>query len=109
MFMSAQGVLILNGSNLYMGLAGYTIFMFSSYLPDRDKVSMKNYRYVTFYLMGPQKLRKNIRRRIPDGVLRKICEKYPDGIYVGFKEGKVVGKSMTCWAVKEHDGNNEEK
>ena len=47
-------------------------------------------------------MKKNVRRRLPACALRVIREKFPapDGIYVGFKHGKLVTESMSTWKIE---------
>ena len=101
--------------NLYMGLVGL-YEKYSTFLPTRDSVSTKNYRYISyrhFTWWVHNKLKKHVRRRLPACALRVIRERFPapDGIYVGFKHGKVIAESMATWKIegeKEHYESEDE-
>lgn len=82
-----------------MGLVGL-YDNYSTFLPARDNVSTKNYRYISyrhFTWWVHNKLKKHVRRRLPACALKFPA---PDGVYVGFKNGKVVAESMSTWKIE---------
>ena len=82
---------VLNEDALYTHLVALND-MWSSYLPARDNVPTKSYRYAAYrqftWFAHNRRLGRGIRRRIPACVLRIIREKFPDprGDYVGYAE-----------------------
>ncbi|XP_057299383.1 P2X purinoceptor 7-like [Hydractinia symbiolongicarpus] len=93
--------IILLKENLWTALVGMHDCE-SSYLPPKDNVPNKAYRYAAyrqFTWWVHVRLGKSVRRVIPSCVVNKIQDTFPppDNIYTGFKDGRLVDENELSW------------